>query len=296
MSTPVLSVVALSVGTPAKHNIHGHETLTSIVRTPFAGPITVNPEQGIASHQSAIHDAQIYAFFWHHYAYWTKKLGIERSAWDWCHWDENLMLSTSMPLNEAAVFEGDVWEFQGDDGECIRLQVCGTRVPCSRLAWRCGQKGDWLTDVSKTGFCGMYLRVLQGGKLRAGQKGRIIPCEGAVKVPVSSIPYCMMAPVTDPSTQELALQIFQHPGLQNMIRKYLIRKLSMIGDQTIGGRNTWKGWRQMHISKITPESEDVKSFHLEPGLLTDSQLSSWPIHTYSASLWIGSKLVYLLLG
>lgn len=64
---PTLSVVALSIGTPASHNIHGHTTLTSIVRTPFDGPVTVSADHGIASHRSAIHNAHVYAFFAHQY-------------------------------------------------------------------------------------------------------------------------------------------------------------------------------------------------------------------------------------
>ncbi|PVI00658.1 PK beta-barrel-protein domain-containing protein-like protein [Periconia macrospinosa] len=293
-----LSVVALSLGTPALHNIHGHETLTSIVRTPFDGPITLDTDQGIAEHRSAIHNAHVYAFFSHHYDYWTARLGIDRAAWNWCHWGENLTIAAQDPsLNETSIFVGDVWEFEGG----LALQVTGTRVPCSRLAWRCGQKSDWLPHVAKVGFCGVYLRVLQRGQIRAGDKARIVPYMGSIRVPVSSIPFCMYAPASDPATRDLALQILQHPDLQDMNRQALTRKLSMIEDQTLSGKNAWMGWRQLRISCVEQESADVKSFFLVPvdqkplasfvpGQFLPIRLPSGAVRCWSISSWAGSTI------
>lgn len=75
-----------------------------------------------------------------------------------------------------AVFVGDVWEFQGDPGAV--LQVSGTHIPCSRLAWRCGQNNAWLAQVADIRFCGVYLRVLQPGQIYAGDKNRIVSYQG----------------------------------------------------------------------------------------------------------------------
>ncbi|CAI6288201.1 unnamed protein product [Periconia digitata] len=292
-----LSVVALSIGTPALHTIHGHDTLTSIVRTPFDGPLTLDPDQGIAHHRSAIHNAHVYAFFSHHYDFWTARLGIARASWDWCHWGENLTLAAQdTSLNETAVFVGDVWEFQ--DGPV--LQVAGTRVPCSRLAWRCGQTGDWLSDVAKLGFCGVYLRVLRRGQLHAGQKARIVPSAGPLRVPVSDIPSSMFAPVSDPATRDRVQRILQHPDLEDMNRQSLTRKLSMIQDQTLAGRNAWKGWRKLRITSVVQESADVNSFYLEaadelplasfvPGQFLTIRLPSGLVRCWSLSSWSGSQ-------
>lgn len=271
-----LAVVAVSRGTPTWQDMHGHKTLTSIVRTPSEGPLRISKEQGISNHQSAAHDAQIYAFFAHHYDFWTQKLGVNREEWDWCHWGENLTLRSSTPLDEGDVYIGDIWEF--DNGEPtpngmvsesepekgVVLQVCGGRVPCSRLAWRCKQKSSWLAEVAETGFCGVYLRVIQGGGIRAGSKARVIRYEGENKVAVSNIAQCVFAPPSLPSTRELAENILRHPNLQNMNRQLLERKISMIDDEALAGKNAWKGWREMRVSKIVAESADVKSFYLVP--------------------------------
>lgn len=75
-----LSVVALSIGKPTQQHVHGHETATAIVRTPFDGPITADPGQSIRGYRSAIHNTHVYAFFANQYDFWTARLGIERAV------------------------------------------------------------------------------------------------------------------------------------------------------------------------------------------------------------------------
>ncbi|OCK96674.1 PK beta-barrel-protein domain-containing protein-like protein [Cenococcum geophilum 1.58] len=214
--------------------MHGHKTLTSIVRTPSEGPLRISKERGISNHQSAAHDAQIYAFFAHHYDFWTQKLGVNCEEWD------------CTLLDEGDVYVGDIWEFDnGEPEKGVVLQVCGGRVPCSRLAWRCKQKSSWLAEVAETGFCGVYLRVIQGGEIRAGSKTCVIRCEGENEVAVSSTAQCVFVPPSSPSTRELAENILRHPNPQNMNRQLLERKISMIDDEALAGKNAWKGWREM---------------------------------------------------
>lgn len=101
------------------------------------------------------------------YDYWCTELGIERSTWDWCHWGENITLKcTAEKLTEFNFRLGDVWKI----GSAVRLQVCGARVPCMKLSWRCGQKDSWLKPLSDTGRVGVYLRVLTKGRIHPGDR------------------------------------------------------------------------------------------------------------------------------
>ena len=150
-----MRVVAVSRGIPSWHNVNGHQTQTSIVRTPSNEPLSLAPS-GISGNRSAARDAEVYAFFAHHYDYWTSRLGLDRSAWEWCRWGENLILQTESHLDESNFYLGDRLEIRTGSKPVV-LEVCGGRIPCSRLAWRCGQKSSWLKEVAQSGYFGFYL-------------------------------------------------------------------------------------------------------------------------------------------
>jgi len=127
-----LNVVAVSRAQPATHAIHSQPTLTAIVRKPSPDPLVLSPELGIHGHKSAVHDAQVYAFFAKHYDYWTSHVGVERSAWDWALWGENLTVDGGEHLDERNTLLGDQWVFKSADSEedGVILEVVGCRNPC----------------------------------------------------------------------------------------------------------------------------------------------------------------------
>ncbi|KAI1803211.1 PK beta-barrel-protein domain-containing protein-like protein [Daldinia bambusicola] len=306
-----LTVVAVSRSQPSTHDIHSQPTLTAIVRSPSTTPLVLTPENGIEGHKSAAHNAQVYAFFAHHYDYWTSRLKIERSEWNWALWGENLTLRVPEGIDEWSIQLGDRWVFsssdddtngdnQGVEKEGVILEVVGGRSPCSRLSWRCGQPASWLTEVAKSGFCGVYLQVVRGGSIAPGATARIIPTDEENTVPAATIAQCVFSSITDPATRTLAQRILRVPNLQNMNRVLIARKLGMIEDSEAAGKNRWAGWRSLKVDKVVDESATIKSFYLTatdrkplasylPGQFLTIKLPSGDIRRWSISSWSPSS-------
>ncbi|KAI1621967.1 hypothetical protein EDD37DRAFT_567575 [Exophiala viscosa] len=122
-----MEVVAVSCSKPQWLDVNGVRTWTSIVHQPSPS-IHLTPD-GIEENDTAAHDAQVYAFFSHHYDYWKDRLGLPKTAWNQCHWGENITLKTDIYLDENQISLGDVWKVGSD----VLLQVCGARVPYPNL-------------------------------------------------------------------------------------------------------------------------------------------------------------------
>ncbi len=292
-----LEVIAISVGKPKWNSMKGHEVRSAIVRDPSTQAINVTPH-GIEGHESAAHNAQVCSLFAHHYDHWTQKLGIPRSEWDWCHWGENLTLRTSPELDETQVHIGDLWQIGGGDNTVL-LEVYGGRVPCSRLAWRCGQKESWLKQVAASGRCGVYLRVLRGGTILKGDRGAIVKrCPSAVSV--ANIAQMAFADDSLAARQTINL-LLQESKLQEMNRTYLLRKLNLLRDSELKGRDGWKGWRPFRVSSSRDERGDAKSFYIKPvdgqdlaafipGQFLTVRLPTGITRCWSISDWTGDEI------
>ncbi|KAH6657927.1 hypothetical protein BKA67DRAFT_673725 [Truncatella angustata] len=325
----LLTVLAVSRSQPATQIIHSQPTLTASVRSPSPTPLVLT-EDGIEGHKSAIHDAQVYAFFAQHYDYWTSRLGVERSKWDWAFWGENLTLRLPDGIDERNIHLGDRWIFShkssheesrdvnlvnrnhpSEEREAaggVILEVCGGRNPCSRLAWRCGQPGRWLAEVAKSGFCGVYLRVIRGGSIAPGDMARIMPTMDEDMVSAASIAQCAYSSLADPATRVLAKRILRVSDLQNMNRQVITRKLAMIEENQAVGQNRWSGWRSLEVIKVIDESPSIKSFYLAavddqplasyvPGQfltikLPSGQIRCWSISSWSPATTISAPLFY----
>lgn len=304
-SCPPFTVVAVSRSRAVIQMMHSQPTLTAIVRPPSTAPLILTPENGIEGHKSAVHDAQVHAFFSKHYDYWTSRLNIDRSEWDWAFWAENLTLDVPEGVDEGNIMLGDRWVFSSPsawhqdsamgDGP-VTLEVCGGRSPCSRLAWRCGQPASWLAEVAKTGFCGVYLKVIHGGSISHGDRVTVIPTASKETVPVATIAQCLFAPLKDPNTRTMAQRILRVDGLQSMNKKVVARRLAMIEDGEAAGRNRWRGWRTLRVTRVVEESALVKSFYLAPdddkpladyvpGQFLTIKLPSGQIRCWSISSW-----------
>ena len=301
-----LSVVAVSRSQPATHTIHSQPTLTAIARSPSSTPLVLSVDNGIQGHKSAIHDAQVYAFFAQHYDYWTSRLGIERAAWNWAFWGENLTIQGTSRIDEHNVHLGDRWVFSNQVGEeeGVVLEVCGGRIPCSRLAWRCGQPSSWLGEVARSGFCGVYLKIVRGGSIAPGDTARIIPANHQDALPAASIAQCAFSSLDDPATRIMAERILRAPGLQHMNQKVIARKLALIQDAESVKQGAWHGWRSFEIVAVVDESASVKSFYLAavdnlplasyfPGQFLVIKLPSGQIRCWSISSWSPSSATSL---
>ncbi|KAH8881759.1 ferredoxin reductase-like protein [Thozetella sp. PMI_491] len=129
-----MEVVAVSRSLPQWLDINGQRILTSIIHNPLTGPedyIELH-ESGISGNKTAVHDGPVYGFFAEHYDYWCEKLGVDRTAWDWCHWGENITFRstgdgadnpTGANMTEHDMHLGDIWAV----GDSVRLQLALSR-------------------------------------------------------------------------------------------------------------------------------------------------------------------------
>jgi uncharacterized protein len=254
-----MEVIAVSTALPRWHDINGKRTYTSIVRSRSETGVLEVTLDGVKDNKTAVHDGPVYAFFAHHYTYWCEKLGVDPATWDWCHWGENLTLRCDVNLYEDEFRLGDIWQI----GDTVRLQVCGARVPCYKLAWRCGQKDKWLKELADTGFCGVYFRVLQPGHIYVGDRAVLLEQQNPVKA-FDCRTITRLAFDGSLSTWDTMNVLVKDPNLVNMLRQYFNRKISMMDDQRLLGAGAWKDWRKFKPCKIVDEGGMVKSFYLKP--------------------------------
>ncbi|KAF4345366.1 flavodoxin reductase family [Fusarium beomiforme] len=292
-----MDVVAVSHSVPQWLNIGGKRIYSSIVHTPFASPdkfIELDPMIGVKGNESAAHNAEVYIFFAHHYDYWSERLNVPREEWDWCHWGENITFCSDPTMTESDFHLGDVWKV----GSQVHLQVCGSRVPCFKLSWRCGQKDSWLRELAGSGKCGVYLKVLKGGRVYPGDTAELLrKATNAPLVDCATITRTAFADAL--STRSTMNLLVDHPDLLDMNKLVFRRKLSMLHDQSLVGKGSWKGWRRLYVARVVEETPSIKSFYLRstedsglrslaaylPGQfltvrLPNSLIRCWSISTY----------------
>ncbi|KAM0340329.1 hypothetical protein ACHAPU_010542 [Fusarium lateritium] len=291
-----MEVVAVSQALPVLHKVNGLEMKTSIIHTPrkLSSDYIELDEKGVVGNATAVHDGPVYICLAENYDYWCTELGIDRSDWDWCHWGENITLRcTGSRFSESDFRLGDIWRV----GNSVRLQVCGSRVPCMKLSWRCGQKDSWLKTLSDTGRVGVYLRVLTKGRIYPGDIAFQESCSGD-KMDVATI--ARVAFDTDLKTRDTLDLLANHEVLLRLNRLIMSRKLFTMDDKACIGRNAWKGWRDLKVEQIIDEGNGVKSFHLHaadgktlawyrPGQFLTIRLPTGDARSWSISDWPGRQ-------
>ncbi|CAJ2510616.1 Uu.00g062410.m01.CDS01 [Anthostomella pinea] len=255
-----MEVLAVSHSTPKHHDVNGLKLFTSIIHDPLTSPsdyIELH-ETGVLGNKLAAHDGPVYIFLAENYAYWQKQLEVDPSSWGLCHWGENI----TVRLKDKTILEdeirlGDVWKI----GDTVRLEVCGSRIPCQKIAWRCGQKDSWLQSLAASGRVGFYLRVLTSGRVHPGDQGTFESfSHDAIDVAtISRVSYD-----TSLKTKDTLNILANHKLLLRMNKYLLSRKLTSMEDEQSRGKNVWKGWRDLRPFRIVDEGGDIKSFHLRP--------------------------------
>ncbi|KAK5058802.1 hypothetical protein LTR84_011066 [Exophiala bonariae] len=286
-----MEVAAVSCGLPQWIDINGTRTRTSIIHT-IVDRITLKTGRTVEDNATAVHDAPVYAFFTHHYNYWRHKLGVKEEDWNWGHWGENITFKTDEYMDETQFNLGDVWKV----GDEVLLQVCGARVPCFKLAWRCGQNDKWLKELADTGFSGVYLRIINGGSIVPGDRAELMR---KVDSSPTVAQISQLAFDTRLETKNTLNLMVKEPDLLPMNKGGFLRTLSRFHDDEMLGKNHWKGWRTFRATKVIKHSHDIKSFYLQPvdkeplgtylpgqfltvrlpnGLLRNWSISDWPDH------------------
>jgi len=159
-----LPVVSIQVGLPRQlpAEASGKPWTSGIIKRPVSQSIAVDwtnlagdGQADLVHHGGA--DKAVLVYPAEHFRQWQSE--FPEVAWDVGSFGENL---TTTGGSEAQVCIGDVFEL----GTC-RLQVSQPRQPCWKLSRRWGI-ASLAVRVQQTGRTGWYLRVVQRGRIEAG--------------------------------------------------------------------------------------------------------------------------------
>ena len=109
-------------------------------------------------------DQALYAYAREDLDTWQEQLG--RTLDDGSSFGENLT-TTGVDVNGALV--GERWRIGSD----VVLEVTGPRIPCATFQGWLGEPG-WLTTFVRAGRPGAYLRVVDEGSIRAGDRIEVV--------------------------------------------------------------------------------------------------------------------------
>jgi MOSC domain-containing protein YiiM len=114
-------------------------------------------------------DKAICVYASEHYAHWQQHWGL--ADFTFGAFGENF---TTSGLVESEVCIGDSFAIGGEgEAEPVIVQLSQARQPCWKLARR-WQVADMVEQVQDTGYTGWYFRVLQEGKVQAGDAIRLL--------------------------------------------------------------------------------------------------------------------------
>jgi MOSC domain-containing protein YiiM len=151
----------LNIGLPKKELFHGKEFITGMCKKPVTIPLVLTNQGfdgdgvGDLKHHGG-RDKAVCVYAIDHYEYWEKLLGRKMPD---AAFGENLSVTD---MNEDGVCIGDIYR-----AGTATVQVSQPRQPCSTLAARFGRE-DFVKLVVDSGRTGFYFRVLEGGRVKAG--------------------------------------------------------------------------------------------------------------------------------
>ncbi|MET0725341.1 MAG: MOSC domain-containing protein [Leifsonia sp.] len=152
----------------------GSVGVTAIDKAPVPGPVRVGPfglrsdVQADRKYHGGLEQA-VYAYAQEDAEYWSAELGRELAP-GW--FGENLRVS-GLDVNGARI--GERWRI-GTDEKSVVLEVTGPRSPCQTFARWVGGSDErgWVKRFSDAGRLGAYFRVVQRGRIAAGDPIEII--------------------------------------------------------------------------------------------------------------------------
>ena len=153
---------SIHIGRPKSLHDDRGEWVSSIKRDAVDGPVRILSDglegDKVAQPYHGGPDAAICAHLSDHYRFWNEGygIGLEEGGLG-----ENLVLDE---ITEDQVHAGDVVQI----GDAI-VQVSGPRVPCANQARHVGIP-DWVKLTIRENRTGFYVRVLQTGTIRAGDR------------------------------------------------------------------------------------------------------------------------------
>lgn len=150
----------LSIGQVQTEQLRNITTSTAGHKQPIAaamaGPLGLEGDQQADRQNHGGPDKALCVYAFDHYPYWEQVLGKPLTP---AAFSENLTVSG---LHEANVHLGDILRA----GEAL-VQVTYPRTPCAKLARKLRRK-DLAPLIHANGYSGFYVRVLQPGRIAAG--------------------------------------------------------------------------------------------------------------------------------
>lgn len=247
-------VEAVSVALPQDVMMNGKLVRTSILREAVNHPVFFD-QQGPKNNRTAVHSEHVLATPLEHYSIWPQQLGLDASNWKLGYWGENLTISGILDENRLPI--GTTMKFGTD----VLLQVVGPRLPCYKLMWRMGQPDSFIPEMMLTGQVGIYLKVLETGWIKPGDRIEIID------VPERTITVGELARQLSrksPGNADKLLGALAIPCIGGQAAAAIRRKLNQVLDGTRAAAGRWQGWRRFTISKIEDVGTGMKSFVLSP--------------------------------
>src|SRR5690242_11884929 len=259
LSTPAGTLVSVNVGMPKDVPWQGKTVFTGVFKDPVSGPCHVGRLNidGDGQGDLAGHGGEQRAVFVYQlgsYRYWEKELGRD----DFVHgqFGENFTIE-GLPDDEVCI--GDRFRIGG-----AVFEVTQPRVTCYRVGIRMNDPRipALLVSHRRPGF---YFRVLDEGKVQAGDEIRKLAA-GPEQMTVAEISALLYLP-GHPRQQLLrALRIpALSPGWQASFRA-LVDEQPGSGNAGLAVTSpppAWPGFRELTVTAITRESDQVISIRLE---------------------------------
>jgi len=212
-------IETVSVGGSRLVHWNGRDVVTSIFKSPVAGPVMARRHNLDGDRQSdpTVHGGEfkaVYAYAAEHYAWWRETLGRDLEP---PGFGENLTVSG---FEEGSVNVGDV--FRAGEAE---LEATEPRLPCFKLGIRLGDP-RLVKTFADSGRWGSYFRVIKEGALAAGDALELVRADPE-RIPVSEIARVYLFGPDDAAAMR---RFAAHERLDPSWRDYFRKKLG--GEQS----------------------------------------------------------------
>ncbi len=210
-----MKVATIAVGLPRTVSWQGGEVVTSIFKTPVAGPVMARGTnlEGDSQSDRRVHGGEfkaVYAYAAEHYDWWRSALGRDLEP---ANFGENLTISG---LDEPDLCIGDVVRV-GD----AELEATLPRLPCSKLGIRFGDP-LMVKSFAESRRWGIYFRIAREGRIAAGDPVAVVRRDPA-RLPVYEIARVHLFGRHDAKTMRL---LAAHPRLDPGWREWFLQRLA----------------------------------------------------------------------
>jgi len=207
-----MKILSIQIGTPKTVTFRGAEISTGIFKDPVTGPVHLGFTNLVGDGQADLkvhggREKALYAYAYDTYKEWRKIRPNDELAYG--AFGENLSVDT---LFEDRIFVGDTYRLG-----FARVQACQPRFPCMKLAVKF-QDVEILKQFNSVGRPGVYYRVLEEGKIAAGDSFELIERD---PVPVSIGELYLIKKPEDESGFERVREILKVAALSESWKKKL---------------------------------------------------------------------------